>query len=811
MTQHRVPHVVAAMSATSSSRPDAVVLDDGERIVTALELAQWAGGIANRLDGTATGGISVVLADRRVASVAAVFGVLWAGSAVTVLDPDEPPARLADLVDRIRPARVIDATGTVHSDWFGHQVIDARDVRPTTVEPVAVAPDSLRLLVFTSGSTGRPKAIARRSSASDAYFDSRRDRRDVMAARAVLMPLQFIGGFGSAIDGPAVGRRSILVDPRTTAPERIAERINEADIEALSITPSLGRVLARALGGRRMESVKIVASAGEASDWDDVALIRDITSRDMVYRSSYGASEVHRALARLEILPDEPIGVGRVRLGQLTEPAIDRLDPVEGAEGVFELVVRRDIIEGYWDDPVLTAERFGVDDDGVRFWRSGDLVSLDDSGVVHLRGRADDMVKINGRLVEPAEAERVIRSVPGVSAAVVVPRTLTTGRQQLVGHVEAGAEVSVGAIRAALSASLPLGLAPAVLVRHQTLPLGDRGKLDRQLLRTAALSPWRDKVADAPASSLEGSITDIAARCLEVTDLAPSDDLWVMGCDSLAAVEIAQAISVIHDAIIQPNDLISSPTPRAIAARITNAMPLDHDGVIIANAHGSSTPLHLVAGAGAPAVQYHCLALALGSDQPVAIYEQAGLHERWPLDLSVTAAARRHVEVIMRRWPSGPVVLAGHSYGGVVANMMASLLTARGRDVELIVLDAGLPTGQRRLILPKRSGSALQHARRLIRWPLGRLRSCVRLLIAPADTVERYDALIFPGSIQAAWHRGVAFAGPTTIVIAAERTDPLRWPASEHVTVVNTPGGHNSMLKPPHVVALAETITGVLT
>jgi thioesterase domain-containing protein len=324
------------------------------------------------------------------------------------------------------------------------------------------------------------------------------------------------------------------------------------------------------------------------------------------------------------------------------------------------------------------------------------------------------------------------------------------------------------------------------------------------------LSPWRDDVDDAPTSPLERSITAIAARCLEVTDLAPSDDLWAMGCDSLAAVELAQAITVAHDAIIQPNDLISSPTPRAIAARLTDAMPSSRDGVVIANAAGSSTPLHLVAGAGAPAVQYHCLALALGQDQPVVIYEQAGLHRRWPLDLSVTAAAHRHVEVIMHRWPDGPVLVAGHSYGGVVANVMASMLTARGRDVELIVLDAGLPTGARRLGLPKRTGSALDHARRLVRWPLGRMRCGIRLLIAPPDSLKRYDALMMPASFQAAWHRGVAFTGPTTVVEAADRTEPLHWPAGGNVSFVSTPGGHNSMLKPPHIVALAELVTDVL-
>jgi acyl-CoA synthetase (AMP-forming)/AMP-acid ligase II/thioesterase domain-containing protein len=810
MTQHRVPHVVAAMAATSARTPDAVVLEDDEESVTARELTEWAGAVASRLDGTAPGGITVVLADRRVASVAAVFGAMWAGHALAILDPDDPKARLAELVARVRPAHVIDGTGTVGGEWFGHRVIDAVGVSRTRVEPVAVAADALRLLVFTSGSTGRPKAVPRRAAASDDYFDLRRARSDDLATRAVLMPLQFLGGFAAALDGPAVGRRSILIDPRTTAPERIAERIDQANIETLGITPSLGRTLARAIGGRRMESVRIVAAAGEASDWADVELIRTITSPDMVYRSSYSASEAHRAMTRLEIPPDEPIGVGRVRLGPLTEPAIDRLEPVDGADDVFELIVRRDIVEGYWDDPELTADRFGVDDDGVPFWRSGDLVSLDD-GVVHLRGRADDMVKVNGRLVEPAEAERVIRNVPGVRAAVVVPRTLSSGRQQLVGHVEAGADVSVDAIRSALLESLPPVLTPGVLVRHDALPLGDRGKLDRQSMRTAVLRPWRDDLGEAPVSPLERSITDVAARCLEVDDLAPTDDLWALGCDSLAAVEIAQAISAIHDASIQPNDLIASPTPRAIAVRITDAVPSDHGGVIIANANGSSTPLHLVAGAGGPAVQYHCLALALGPDQPVVIHEQAGLHRRWPIDLSVTAAARRHVEVISQRWPSGPVVLAGHSYGGVVANVMASMLAELGRCVELIVLDAGLPTGGWRRVRTQRSGPALAHVRGRVRLRLANARKLVRVVIARPDTAKRYNALIVPASWQVARHRGVAFGGPTTVIAAAERTGPVRWPATGHVTFVSTPGDHNSMLKPPHVAALAEAMTRAIT
>jgi thioesterase domain-containing protein len=279
----------------------------------------------------------------------------------------------------------------------------------------------------------------------------------------------------------------------------------------------------------------------------------------------------------------------------------------------------------------------------------------------------------------------------------------------------------------------------------------------------------------------------------------------------LAAVEITQAVGVTHGAFVQPNELISSPTPRLLAARISAAIPSDSDGIVVANANGSATPLHVVAGAGGPAVQYHGLAMALGHDQPVVVHEQAGLHARWPIDLSVTAAARRHVEVIARRWPDGAVVLCGHSYGGVVANVMATMLAERGREVELIVLDVGLPSGTSRLRrIPDRTSPLRRRLWAPIRLRLSNARRWVRVVTARPDSVKRYNAMILPGTLQAVRHRGVAFGGPTTVVAAAERTLPLFWPAADHVGFVIAPGDHNSMLTPPHVVALAEVITTIL-
>jgi len=788
-----------------------VVIDDDERTVTADEMAHWAGGIADRLSDVPPGAIVAILADLRAAAIAASFGGMWAGASITLLDPAEPIAHLDDLVRRIRPTHVIDATGTVGRTWLGLEVIDATTVAPALPEPVAVHPDSIRQIVFTSGSTGRPKAIARHAGAANEAYDVwLRDAANITASSALLLPIQFTGGFGPAVSGTSIGRRSLLVDPRTTPPERIADLVDAGAYEALRLTPSLIRVLGRALGRRRMESVNKIWATGESSDWLDIDLARSITSPNMVYRSVYGASEAAIAIARLEVLPDEPIGKGRVRLGPISNPEMVRLDPVEGDDGVFEIVVRKRVIDGYWDDPELTRQRFGVDADGVRFWRSGDLVSIDDRGMLHLRGRVDDMIKVNGRLVEPAEAERVIRSVGGVRAAVVVPRRVRSGRQQLVGHVEADPETSPSDVRDALRAALPTTIAPTLLVRHDHLPLTSRGKVDRNSLRAGPVVPWRESEATPTATDFEAKILSIIEQCLDVNGLSPTDDVWSVGCDSLGAVEIATQISDQFELGVQPNDVIVASTARSLAALIDTARPTLHGALPIANASGTLPPLHLVCGGGGPAVQYHALALALGCDQPVVFHEQAGLHRRWEFDRTVEHAARRHVDVIMDRWPTGTVVLAGHSYGGVVANTMATMLTDRGRSVRLLLLDAGLGGSGPSALRPTWHGTRAQQYQQWIRWRLMRSRGWFRAVVSRPDSVQRYKGMGIVASWQVVTHRPVPFAGPVTSISAAERSTPLTWPTSNDVTSVVAQGDHLSMLRPPHVAGLADIIRGVL-
>ena len=802
-----------ALFELSKSQPDREVLFDDQRIVTVQELAEWSAAVGDRVRGS--GAPVLALVDRRVASVAACFGAAWGGRGVVPVDAAEPPTRILEYLERTGAPVVLDATGTVGHQLGGCPVIDVTAVGRMTAEPTRAEPDDVAVVFFTSGSTGRPKGTARTFATANALYERWSALNDAEGtdSGAVFLPMNFVGGYGPPMHASTVARRIYLIDVRTTPPERIADIVEAAGIRRLTVTPTMIRTLSSSLDGRRLACVDEVFGVGEPTDWSDVARVRSLASADVVYRTTYGASEIYGTVTEgMTIEPDVPIGVGRLPLGTMPGTDRARIEPVDGADGVGELVVRGALIPGYWGDPELTAERFGVDPDGVRFWRSGDLVRVDEDGTLHLIGRTDDMVKINGRLVEPAEPERVIRSVTGVRDAIVLARVLPSGRHQLVGHVEADATIRVTAVREALARELPGHLVPAVLVRHDRLPVLPRGKTDRVALRHGTVVPWIDRAVELEPTPLEAVLAGEVARVLGLETVAPDDDVWHIGCDSLAAIELVEIFNQRHGSHLVPNDLVDASTPMSIAALIEQGRrQARHEGPTVVRSGTAGDTVFLVCGAGGPAVQYRSFAMLLGGS--VTVLEQRGLHRRGLRDRSVASAARRHLTEV-RTAADSPVVLCGHSYGAVVANEMARLLSAQGRPVQLVLLDPvdasrAVHRRERPVNLRRRQGSVVLHLLKVSWWRLHHVGR--RLRLGRPGTQHRYATFYRIGSRQARRHDVVAFEGPTMLVRAAAHHRDVPWPSMPRGEQIVVPGDHNTIVRFPYVNETARVVTDWIT
>ncbi|CAF4075000.1 unnamed protein product, partial [Adineta steineri] len=77
------------------------------------------------------------------------------------------------------------------------------------------------------------------------------------------------------------------------------------------------------------------------------------------------------------------------------------------------------VFAGYLGRDDLTHRALIEIDDQV-FYRTGDLVTIDNNGLLHYQGRKDHQIKLHGQRIELGEIERCLLNITSISACVVI-------------------------------------------------------------------------------------------------------------------------------------------------------------------------------------------------------------------------------------------------------------------------------------------------------------------------------------------------------------------------------------------------------
>ena len=142
--------------------------------------------------------------------------------------------------------------------------------------------------------------------------------------------------------------------------------------------------------------------------------------------------------------------------------------------------------QGYWRDPVRTAERFkpapaASHYGGMAVW-SGDTVRRDAEGLLYFVGRDDAMIKSAGNRISPTEIEEAAVAVPSVAEAVALG-VEDDRLGQAVRLLLRSAEPDVAqTVAAHLKSELPNFMQPKDIVVLPDFPRNPNGKIDRVAL-----------------------------------------------------------------------------------------------------------------------------------------------------------------------------------------------------------------------------------------------------------------------------------------------------------------------------------------
>ena len=827
--------VLTRLRTVVAARPDAPAVVDAGGGITFGDLAGRAAAVAQVLrDGPADGDAQAtpvgMLCGHDAAAVATVFGVLLSGHPLLVMDPLTPVARLRDHVTQLGVGVCVADAGHHAAAVEVMAAVGGRVVRSPADVPAERAgatwvssspgdrlpdPAAVAVLGFTSGSTGRPKVVAldHRHLVGDAWAASTVD--DCIRVGDVIahtLPLAFAAGLNVTLAGTLAGATLALYDTRVLGIAGLAGWIERTGVTVLNASPAILRALvATGPPSRQLAGLRSLTLSGEAAHGRDVAAARRLLPPTCTIFHRLGSTETG-LIAQLRLGPDDPLPAGRLSVGLPIGPTrVDLVDddgsPVQaGQPGIIEVTRASYLATGYWHDPERTAETFGDHPDGGRSYRSNDIGRLDDAGQLVLLGRRDHSVKIRGYLVEPGEVDTVLFARPDVIEAVTVGAPRPDGMaNRLVSYVVSGAErPSAAAIRAGLREVLPSHMVPEAVVFVDGLPRNDRGKIDRSALPV----PPAPSGGAPPISEWENVIAQVWARALAVDEVPRDADFFELGGDSLAAEAL---ISMVIDELGVPAAgvssalLVEAPTVAQFARLLHRRPDRRHQTLTTLQAQGTLPPLFIIAGGGGLGVGFMPLARRLGTDRAVHALQAYALERRGIPDWSVRRIARRHLATLRRLRPHGPYYLAGHSFGGVIAFEMAQRLHRAGEEVGLLAILDSFPP-EPALVPP---GPALS--------PAGRVKDAIGLAITgliPTPGIGQYWRFHRQSRFLAQHYRSGPYPGRTLVLVADSEDRDARSQWGPHLTgpwsITAIGGDHISMLRDPHVAALADVLSAAL-
>ncbi|ADP09979.1 AMP-dependent synthetase and ligase [Erwinia sp. Ejp617] len=464
---------------------DAALNIDGETL-SWLQLWQSSNALYQHLCqlSLATGVVAIASANDTT------FPVAWLAATArpftaAVIDPLTPEDNLRDIFNRLKPdllllkrqdrllialAERLAIRWLALDGWQHAQPV--ADDRAFSADMQAATPF---LIGFTSGTTSLPKAFIRSRRSWRCSFENGVEIFRLAHAPSTLFPGPLSHGIGLYCLNETLYAGGCFYSTARWQPQAVLMLLAQQQIERLVVVPTMIAGLAAAAAQSDYPGVRSLIAAGAKLELHHYRLVRALFPQAVV-QEYYGASEL--GFVAVSTVDHDNISTSLASVGRAfpaTEITI-RNDDGEalptGQPGIIWLASEQ-IIDGYlWNDDDSAFKK--------RPWGAtvADIGYLDAQQRLHIIGRRGNMILSGGNNIYLSEVESVIKSLPGVTEAVVIAVDDAYLGKKMVAVIEAADDV----IHQLPQQSRPL-LAKYKLPRHyyqiKRWPLTSGGKIKR--------------------------------------------------------------------------------------------------------------------------------------------------------------------------------------------------------------------------------------------------------------------------------------------------------------------------------------------
>ncbi|MDN3492157.1 non-ribosomal peptide synthetase [Winogradskyella bathintestinalis] len=647
-------------------------------------------------EGVKPGTITAVALPRSIELVISLVAIMQCGAAYLPLDPSYPQQRL-DFMMKDSEAEILISSEKIRLklDAIPKQLTIEHlfsDLSKYSASPTntAVDIDKMVYLLYTSGSTGNPKGVQVTHRNLVNFLYSMLEKPGIQETDRLLSitTISFdIAGLELYL--PLLkGATLVIANDETAKDTRLMLDVLKAEkINILQATPTTWQMLLDA-GWENHLPLKALCG-GEALSLN---LATKLLQRVDELWNMYGPTETTIWSTVKQIKTEDTlISIGKP-IANTQLYILNDKGQLMAPGKIGELCIAGDgVAKGYWKRKDLTSEKFIADtfnqDEETLLYRTGDLAKMLPSGEVQCLGRMDQQVKIRGHRIELGEIEEAINNLEDIENSVVL-----VNEERLEGFVilKKNEEVSTdltNSWKQSLAEELPAYMVPVDFYFLKEFPTTLNGKIDRNALKGQAYKNNRLAEYTAPRTETEKIVTSIWEDCLKRDKIDIFSDFFELGGHSLIAVKVMSLLDKKTGKRLPLSALMIYPTVEKLAEFIDlETKEICWSSFVPIKPEGTKTPLYVVHGAEHNVLFLNSLAKNLDNDQPMYGLQSKGLDGVDTPHDKIEDMASYYISEIVKSNPEGPYILAGYSFGGVIAFEMARQLMSQNKTVHKVIL-----------------------------------------------------------------------------------------------------------------------------
>lgn len=346
--------------------------------------------------------------------------------------------------------------------------------------------DDLGAILYTSGSTGTPKGVMLTRSnlhhgalSISTYLQNTENDR-ILA----LMPLSFDYGLSQLTSAMHSG--ACLVFHDYLFPKAVIDMVSKHRVTGIPAVPHLWDQL-MSVNWPSLPHLRYATSTGGSLQEPTIKAIKERLP-DLKLFSMYGFTESFRATyLPPAMLLSKPGSIGKeVPFAQVLVVSADGRETAPFVHG--EIIQSGELVtSGYWNDQEGTQTKFRTRPDAANGNRtiyawSGDIGYKDNDGYLYFVSRNDDMVKLNGHRVAPAEIEKYLITCELVNAICILCVPDIRLGHTAVAFVISRHNATQNDLIQWARHHLPSYMVPSQWIFLSKLPINTNNKVDRNLL-----------------------------------------------------------------------------------------------------------------------------------------------------------------------------------------------------------------------------------------------------------------------------------------------------------------------------------------